>query len=172
MDRGRIARVHTLGIWIGRGSGLRINLFVFERYQFFVQKLLDKLVAFFLLASLEILVGLKDLVASLIVLSVHNDFELVRSEAGLWLSVGGSMVIVMIACRWVHLVSAHHRWDCILWQLVIRLPQLLLSMRVGAVLAKLALALLHPELAQLGLVIVILHIHHFENQLCWQRLYK
>ena len=45
-------------------------------------------------------------------------------------------------------------------------------MGVGAVLAELTFAFVDPELALLGFVVVVLYIHHLENELCWKWLKK
>jgi hypothetical protein len=45
-------------------------------------------------------------------------------------------------------------------------------MSIAAVLVELALALLLPEFAKLGFVVVVWHIHHLEHQLRRQRLFS
>jgi hypothetical protein len=71
-----------------------------------------------------------------------------------------------------NLVAAYHHWVCIFGEFVVGLSHLMVSMCVGAVLVELALALLDPEFAELSLVVVILDVHHLENQLSWKGLIK
>ena len=86
------------------------------------------------------------------------------------LSRGGSMIIVLL--RWIYLVTVYHTGISVFGKFVIWLSKLLLSMSVWAVFAEFALALLDPELALLGLVIVVLYIHHFQDELSWEWLNK
>ena len=65
--------------------------------------------------------------------------------------------------NWVYLVSIHHNWVSIFWQLVVRLSELLLSMSIGPVLVETTFTFLDPELAELSLVIIVLNIHHFKD---------
>lgn len=131
-----------------------------------VQKVLDNIVAFLLLAGLEVSVGLKDLLASLAILSVHMDSELVWPEP--WFSLLFNWRIMVIeSIRWIDLVTVYDGGVCILRELVIWLSELLLSMGIGAVFTELTLALLDPELALLGLIVIVLNIHHFKNKIGW-----
>ena len=72
----------------------------------------------------------------------------------------------------IYHIAVHYNRVCVLGEFVVRLSHLVVSVCVGAVLVVLALAFLDPELAELRLVIVVLDVHHFENQLSWQRLFK
>ena len=79
-----------------------------------------------------------------------------------------------------HLTHAHHRIEEVLlgvsggWLLqtseIVRIPQLCISMRIGAVLTKLALVFLFEVLALLSLMIIVRNVHHFHDYLLWQGL--
>jgi hypothetical protein len=120
---------------------------------------------------LKVSIRLKDFLAGLVILSVHLDAKLVWSKTRLLrLSVWRPVIIEVIS--WVYLVTVYYSGISILWQFVIRLSKLLLSMGVRTVLAELTLALLDPELALLGFVVIVLYIHHFKYKLSWKWLYK
>ena len=73
------------------------------------------------------------------------------------------MVIIVITWS-IDLVTVHNGGVGVLGKLIVWFPKLLLPMGVRAVLSELALAFLDPEFAQLGLIVVVLHVHHFKNQ--------
>ena len=78
------------------------------------------------------------------------------------------------------MAHTHHRIEEVLlgvsggWLLqtseVVRIPQLCISMRIGAILTKLALVFLFEVLALLSLMIIVRNVHHFHDYLLWQGL--
>ena len=52
-------------------------------------------------------------------------------------------------------------------QVIIRVPEFVLAVRVGAVVAELAHAFLHEVLAHLGLVVVVRNVQHLHVLLNW-----
>ena len=89
-------------------------MLVLEGYQLLVQQFLDYIVAFVLLARLKVPVGLQDLLASVIILSVHMDTELVWPKTGILISfIRGSMVIVLFS--WIDLVTVYYSRISVLW---------------------------------------------------------
>jgi hypothetical protein len=160
--RGRVVAWVALGVGIGRASGLGIKLFVLNWDQFLVQHVLDNVVPLFLLPRLKIFICLENFVAGTLILSIHNDAEFVGAKSGLYLLAWWLVVIIVITWS-IDLVTVHNGGVSVLGKLIVWFPKLLLPMGVRAVLSKLALAFLDPEFAQLGLIVVVLHVHHFKN---------
>lgn len=75
------------------------------------------------------------------------------------------MVLMVI---WINLITVHHYWICVFGKFIVRFSHLVVTMCVGAVLVELAFALLDPKLAELCLIVVVLDVHHLENQLSRQ----
>ena len=55
-------------------------------------------------------------------------------------------------------------------QRLVRLPQFMLAVGEGAVVAELAFAFRLEELANLCLVVAVRDVHHLEHELIWERL--
>lgn len=124
-----VARVHALSVGVSRACSLRIWLLVLESYQLLIQELLDYIVAFVLLTRLKVPVGLQDLLASMVILSVHMDTQLVWSKTSILASfIRRSMVIVLFIR--IDLVTVYYGRISVLGQFVVWLPQLLLSVGV------------------------------------------
>ena len=170
---GGIARVHGLGVHESRASPLRImNLVVLKSNGLSVEKFLNDIVGPLLLTCLQEPVGLQNLGAGVIVLGVHDDLQSGRAMTlDAVVAMLGWGAAVLDSPGGTLGISVDSIWIGILWQLIVWLSELLLAVGIGAILVELTLAILDPELAELGLIVVVLNIHHFENELCWEWLY-
>ncbi len=96
----------------------------------------------------------------------HSLILVVQKERGL---DGFDLSLEQTECIWV----CDFKTDSdVCRQLLVRLSQLVFSMRVGAVLAKVALLFLFEVLAHLRLVVVIRDVQHLVLNLDWKLLFN
>ena len=79
----------VLSVLESRSCHLRVNLLIRKGDELEVQEILNDIIAFLLLACLQISVGLEDLLAGVVIVGVHDNFELVRSITCMVISFRG-----------------------------------------------------------------------------------